>query len=270
MNFAAKKSLGQNFLLNPSTIDKILEKAKIAPGDQVLEIGPGPGVMTERIARRAGKVIAVEKDRRFFELLQEKLAPYPQVTLIEGDFLTMDLEKLLGPEGRRWKAVANLPYNIATEVIFRLLDCASHFVSLHLMVQKEVADRLIASPGSKDYGILSVFAQLHSNNRIVTRLPPGAFTPPPKVDSAVVEFQISDGCRFDILDLARFKAVVRAAFGQRRKTIANALKAGLQATSSEKILGALEQADIPPMARAETVSIEKFATLANVLSDAKD
>lgn len=197
MSFAAKKSLGQHFLLNPSTIEKILEKAHVSANDRVLEIGPGPGVMTEMLARRALRIVAVEKDQRFFELLKEKLAAYSHLSLIEGDFLALDLEKMLAPEKHRWKVVANLPYNIATEVLFHLLELSSLFISFHLMVQREVAERIVAKPGTKDYGILSVFSQLFSENRIVMRLPPGAFTPPPKVDSAVVEFRIVEGCRFD-------------------------------------------------------------------------
>lgn len=265
MSFAAKKSLGQHFLLNPSTIEKILDKANVSSNDRVLEIGPGPGVMTERLARRAIKVIAVEKDRRFAELLKEKLSAYSHLTIIEGDFLSLDLGKILGPARDRWKVVANLPYNIATEAIFHLLELSSLFVSLHLMVQREVAERLVAKPGTKDYGILSIFSQLFSENRIVMRLPPGAFTPPPKVDSAIVEFRIADGCRFDIHHLPTFEAVVRSAFGQRRKMIKNTLEKGLSNFSKEKISDALKQAGIPPAARAETVPIEGFARIANEL-----
>ena len=269
MSFAAKKSLGQHFLLNPSTIEKILEKAQISPNDHVLEIGPGPGVMTERLARRALNVVAVEKDRRFFELLKEKLSAYSHLTIIEGDFLALDIEKILTPERRQWKVVANLPYNIATEVLFHLLELSYLFTSFHLMVQKEVAERLVAKPGTKNFGILSVFAQLFSENRIVMRLPPGAFTPPPKVDSAVVEFRIAEGCRFDIHHLPTFESVVRSAFGQRRKTITNSLRGGMSHLPSETIRTALEGAGIPPTARAETVSIELFSRLANLLSAPK-
>lgn len=269
MSFATKKSLGQHFLLNPSTIEKILEKAHISANDRVLEIGPGPGVMTELLARRSLKVVAVEKDHRFFELLKEKLAAYSHLTLMEGDFLSLDLDKILAPEKHKWKVVANLPYNIATEALFHLLELSFLFISFHLMVQKEVAERMVAKPGTKDYGILSVFAQLFSENRIVMRLPPGAFTPPPKVDSAVVEFQIAEGCRFDIHHLPTFESVVRSAFGQRRKTIANSLRGGMSHISSETIRTALEKADIFPTARAETVSIELFCRLANLLSGPK-
>lgn len=264
--FRANRKLGQHFLLNPSTLDKILRLADISKDDRVLEIGPGPGALTGRLAQRAGQVIAVEKDSRFAAHLREKLKSYANVTIIEGDFLELNLEKMLGSSSPRWKAVANLPYNVATEILFHLLEFSTFFQSLHLMVQKEVAARIVAQPGTKDYGILSVFTQLFSENRIVMKLPPGAFSPPPKVDSAVVAFKISEGCRFPIHHLPTFESVVRAAFGQRRKTIANALKGGLRDVPPGKIAEALEKAEIPPSARAETVSIERFSRLANLLS----
>lgn len=264
MSFAAKKSLGQHFLLNPVTLDKIISLADIGPNDRVLEIGPGPGAMTERIAARAGRLVAVEMDRRFAEVLKRKFAGDPKVKIVEGDFLSANLETLLAPDRGGWKVVSNLPYNIATEILFHLLEFSTFFKSFHMMVQKEVAERIAAKPGSKTYGILSVMSQLQSENRIVMRLKPGSFAPPPKVDSAVVEFKIAEGCRFPIHKLETFETVVRAAFGQRRKTIANALKGG--GFSAEAIAGALKEAGVSPQARAETVSIERFARIANTFA----
>lgn len=264
MNFRANKTLGQHFLLNPVTLDKIVGLADLGPEDRVLEIGPGPGALTERIAAKAGRLVAVEMDRRFAEALQEKFAGDPKVKIVEGDFLKTDLEELLAPDSQGWKVVANLPYNVATEIIFHLLELSTFFRSFYVMVQKEVAERIVAGPGSKTYGILSVMTQLFSENKIVMKLKPGSFAPPPKVDSAIVRFQISDGCRFPIHKLETFEKVVRAAFGQRRKTIANALKNG--GFGEEKILAALQAAGIEPLARAETVSIEKFAGLANAMA----
>lgn len=267
MTLSPKKSLGQHFLLNPTTIDKILEKADIKATDRILEIGPGPGRMTERLAARAGKVVAVEKDHRFVKMLREKFSGAGNLTIIEGDFLSLEIARILPREGGRWKVIANLPYNIATEVIFHLLESSYLFDSFYLMVQREVADRLTAGPGSKDYGILSVFTQLFSENRIVLKLPPGAFTPPPKVHSAVVEFKISEGCRYSIHHLPTFEAVVRAAFGERRKMIRNALRDSLQAVPRESMEVALKKAGIAPSVRAETVSIPQFAALANDLTN---
>jgi 16S rRNA (adenine1518-N6/adenine1519-N6)-dimethyltransferase len=186
------------------------------------------------------------------------------VEIIEADFLSSSLESLLKDNSPKWKVVANLPYNVGTESLFHLLELSTFFQSFHLMFQKEVAERIVAKPGSKDYGILSVMSQLQSENKIVMRLKPGSFAPPPKVDSAVVQFKIADGCRFPIHRLDTFEAVVRAAFGQRRKTILNALKGG--GFAEGRTLVALQEAGIAPQARAETVPIEKFATLANTLS----
>ncbi len=266
MKITAKKSLGQHFLFNPSTIDKILEKAEVGPADQILEIGPGPGLMTERLAARVGRVIAVEKDSRFFQELVGRLSHLKNLTLIEGDILSLDLPKILAAAEGKWKVVANLPYNIATEAIFLLLKSSYLFQTFHLMVQREVGMRLVAGPGPKDYGLLSIFSQLFSENRIVMRLPPGAFTPPPKVHSALVEFRIAEGCRFSIHHLPTFETVVRAAFSQRRKMIRNSLKGELSRFSEATLQGALKKGGVSPTARAETVSIGQFVEMANYLN----
>lgn len=269
MKIPAKKSLGQHFLLNPSTIDKILEKAGVKPTDRILEIGPGPGIMIGKLISRVSEVIAVEKDRRFFEKLREKFSGKKNVALIEGDILDLEIPKILSPGTAKWKVVANLPYNIATEVIFHLLEFNSLFDSFYLMVQREVAERLTAKPGSKDYGILSVFSQLFSENRIVMRLPPGAFTPPPKVHSALVEFCVSENCRFSIHDLPTFETVVRAAFGQRRKMVSNALQHGFPNLAPEAIRATLIANGFSPSLRAERIPIDGFVKIANHLRTGK-
>ena len=278
MKILAKKSLGQHFLLNPNTLDKILDLAQVTSADQILEIGPGPGALTEKLASRAGRVVAVEKDHRFVEALREKLGDRENFTLIEGDILDLlgrSLEQpqcktspnpLLCKEGALWKVVANLPYNIATEVIFKLIDSRTLFSSLYLMVQEEVAKRLVAVPGTGEYGVLSILTQLFSKNEIVLKLPPGAFTPPPKVRSAIVAFHLTPNCRFPIRDFSVFKTVVRAAFQQRRKMVRNSLHSALTEWSPESIDQALEKACINPMARAETLSITNLVDLANELN----
>ena len=269
MKFFTKKSLGQHFLLNPSTIDKILSKACVSSEDRVLEIGPGPGLMTARLAQKAGRVIAVEKDTGLLKVLQEKMAEFSHVTLLEGDFLSMDLKNILIPDDGPWKVIANLPYNVATEIIFRLFESRRFFSSFYLMVQREVAERLVARPNAdlpKDYGFLSVMSQLYSANRIVMRLPPGAFTPPPKVHSAIVEFQVSQTPRLDVADEDLFRKVVQAAFQQRRKTIENSLQGGFSHLSREVIREALRASGIEPSLRAETIAPERFAALARQLA----
>lgn len=263
MTFHAKKSLGQHFLFNPSTIDKILDLAHITASDHVLEIGPGPGAMTGCLAKRAGRLIAVEKDHRFAKSLGEK---YPDIIVVEADFLNASLVELLS-EKNKWKVVANLPYNVATEIIFYLLASRQIFHSFYLMVQKEVADRLAAKPGSKDYGVLSIMSQLYSENKIILRLAPGSFTPPPKVHSAVVSFQISEDCRYPIHDQEIFKRIVVACFGQRRKMILNPLRQLFPKLAPPQIEKLLKQAGIQGSQRPETVSIGEFAAFSNFLAD---
>ncbi len=264
--FGAKKSLGQHFLYNPATADHILNLAKIGPEDHVLEIGPGPGLLTERLAGRAARIVLVEKDHRFAEALKAKYKNLgDKFRIHEEDFLNTEIPALLPklPEGRRWKVVANLPYNVATEITFRLLETRKNFSSFHLMFQKEVAERICSKPGSKTYGVLSIMTQIFSENKIVMRLKPGAFSPPPKVDSAIVQFTLRDTCRFSINHMETFQTAVRAAFGQRRKTIFNALQSG--GWSKERITKAL--GDISPLARAETIAIEKFVEISNALAE---
>ncbi len=265
MDLLPKKSLGQHFLLNPSSVEKILSLAKVDATDHIVEIGPGPGVMTRLLASIAARVVAIEKDRRFVQNLRANLE-FPNLEIVEKDVLSVEWSQVLPPIHQKWKVVANLPYNIATEIIFRLLESRSLFASLTLMVQKEVGERLVAVPGNKDYGVLSILTQIFSESRIVMKLSPGAFTPPPKVSSVVVEFKISETCRFPINDLPLFKALVRAGFGQRRKMIRNALEKGMHGFTSERLLLALEKAEILPTARAETVPIEKWVSLANLLA----
>lgn len=260
MKFPVKKSLGQHFLFNPTTVGKILSLAAVKSTDRILEIGPGPGVMTRQLSERAASVVAVEKDRRLAQSLSRELAPFSNLTIVEADILEVDLEKLLG--GGRWKVIANLPYNIATETIFHLFERHLLFESFYLMAQKEVAERLTAEAGSRSYGLLSIFSQLLSENRIVLKLPPGAFTPPPKVHSALVEFRIHETPRFDIHHLPTFEKVVQAAFGQRRKMIRKLLKD----VAGPRLDEGLKSAGIPPSTRAEAVSIGQFTHLANFLS----
>lgn len=252
MKILTKKSLGQHFLTNSATIDKILRLAKLGPEDHVLEIGPGPGLMTERIAAIAQQVVAIEKDERLIAPLREKLPG--NVVLTHEDILAFDFKQLAADAGGPWKVIANLPYNIATEVIFRLLEHLSLFSSLYLMVQKEVAERLVAIPGNKDYGVLSILVQLWAKTKIVMKLPPGAFSPPPKVDSAVVEFLLSDQPRYPVGDIPTFTKIVRQAFSQRRKMIRNTLA---------DLVPHFEKAGISPTDRPEQIPIEKFVRLAN-------
>ena len=260
-NLSAKKSLGQNFLLDLNLTAKIARQAGDLSGMDVLEIGPGPGGLTRGLlAEGARKVLAIEKDTRCLPALAEIAGAYPdRLEVISGDALQIDpLAHLTPPIA----ICANLPYNVGTELLVRWLtpeDWPPFWQTLTLMFQREVAERIVAQPGSKAYGRLAVLAQWRAEARIVLSLPPGAFTPPPKVSSAVVHLRALPEPRFPA-ERAVLERVVAAAFNQRRKMLRAALK-GLAPDIEEKLLAA----GIEPTERAEQVSLEQFCALARVL-----
>ncbi|MEM9973046.1 MAG: 16S rRNA (adenine(1518)-N(6)/adenine(1519)-N(6))-dimethyltransferase RsmA [Pseudomonadota bacterium] len=255
---SARKSLGQNFLLDLNLTAKIARQVGDLAGSDILEIGPGPGGLTRGLlAEGARRVVAVEKDARCLPALHEIAAAYPgRVEVIEGDALAIDPAAYLTPPIR---IAANLPYNVGTELLTRWLDPPAwppFWESLTLMFQREVAERIVAAPGSKTYGRLSVLAGWRSNARIVMDLPPGAFTPRPKVRSAVVHIDALPAPRF-AADADMLKRVVAQAFGQRRKMLRASLR-GLAPDIEDR----LTAAGIAPTRRAESVSVEEFCALA--------
>lgn len=259
---SARKSLGQNFLLDLNLTAKIARQAGDLAGSDILEVGPGPGGLTRGLlAEGARRVVAVEKDTRCLPALHEIAAAYPgRLEVIEGDALKFDPAIHLTPPIR---IAANLPYNVGTELLTRWLDpplWPPFWASLTLMFQREVAERIVAAPGSKAYGRLSVLAGWRSEARIVMDLPPGAFTPPPKVRSAVVHLTALPTPRFEA-EAGVLKRVVAQAFGQRRKM----LRASLRGLVPD-IEAALEAAGIAPTRRAESVSVEEFCALARAVS----
>ncbi|MBI1909924.1 MAG: ribosomal RNA small subunit methyltransferase A [Deltaproteobacteria bacterium] len=259
----AKKYLGQHFLTNPSLAAKIVRLADVGSGDSILEIGAGRGILTEALAKTGASVVAIEKDRELVPSLCERFAGFQNVKIVEGDIL-----QLLGKTGEakhRKKVIANLPYNIATEIIFRLFDHKRLFSALTLMLQKEVAERIVARPNCKDYGLLSIFSQIHADVKIVLKVSRAAFYPRPKVESAVVQFKILPDLRVPVKNFPLFREVVRASFASRRKMIANSLKGHLSGFSPEQIQKGLESAGISPLVRAEALTLEKFVALANTL-----
>lgn len=264
--FRPRKSLGQNFLSDPRVIERIVQAAEIGPEDLVLEIGPGAGFLTLELARRAGEVIAVELDRRLIPLLEEVLAPYPGARVVAGDILKVDLPALLA--NRQAKVVANLPYYITTPVLFRLLEHRRLFPLMVLMVQKEVARRMTASPGSKEYGALTVNLSLYTKVEYLFTVPAGLFWPRPEVDSAVVRLRVFSEPFYPVGDEGLFARVVQALFGQRRKTAANALSHGL-GIAREEAEKVLVEAGIDPGRRGETLSVEEFARLGQILAERK-
>lgn len=260
-DFKFKKSLGQNFLIDRNILRKIVDGAQITETDLVLEVGPGAGVLTQALASRAKRVIAVELDRSLLPILEETLAGFSNVEVINGDILKLDLRELFDryPD-KKWKVVANLPYYITTPVIMRFLEEKLPLDSLVVMVQKEVAERMIAKPGGKDFGMLSVGVQYHTEPSIITMVPPTVFIPPPEVGSAVVKLTVRQKPPVEVPEEEGFFRVVKAAFGQRRKTLRNALLGGL-GISKEDVEIILTKANIQGSRRGETLSLEEFAEL---------
>jgi 16S rRNA (adenine1518-N6/adenine1519-N6)-dimethyltransferase len=256
-NIRAKKSLGQNFLKDPHYLSKIVDAARIGPSDQVLEIGPGLGHMTRILSERAEKVLALELDERLIPILRTDFADKPNVSIVQIDALEYQYAALPGT----WKVVANLPYYISTPIIQLLLEHRARFTSLTLMLQKEVAERIAAEPGGKEYGYLSILVQLYAAPRIEFTVPPGAFTPQPEVDSSVITLRMRDKPAVLLKDERFFFQVVKAVFSQRRKTLRNGLK---QLTlPKEKLNDVLLQTGIDLGRRAETLSMEEFGRLAD-------
>jgi 16S rRNA (adenine1518-N6/adenine1519-N6)-dimethyltransferase len=255
-----QKRFGQNFLISRPHLERIVATAEVTEADTVLEVGPGAGVLTRELATRAGRVVAIELDRTLLPLLSESLDGLSNVTLIEGDALSVAL-----PPGID-RVVANIPYNITSPLLVRLLSHRPAFHSLTLLVQKEVAKRLIATPGSPDYGALTVFLAYHGNARIALSVPRGVFLPAPKVDSAVIHIAPHATPPVEVPSEEALFSVSRAAFGQRRKTLANALAAGLERDRGE-IERVLISEGIDPMRRGETLSLVDFATISRRLFD---
>jgi len=251
----AKKSLGQNFLFDPSILTRIIEAAGIMPDDTVVEIGPGPGRLTLMLAKIVRRVVAIELDRALYGRLNDEIVSTGNVELILGDAIKYNYTAL-GP----FKVVANIPYYITTPLIFKLIEARSNLISMTLTIQKEVAERIVASPGTKDYGVLSLAVQYYTEPQIKFIIPASAFRPTPKVDSAAIHMFIRKSPKVIVADEALFFKVIRAGFSQRRKTLSNALKPLVK-----DIRDVLTDMGIDPMRRAETLSMEEFAKLADTL-----
>lgn len=264
-NFRFSKGLGQNFLIDGNIVRKICEEGEVSKEDDILEIGPGIGTLTEELSYKANKVVAVELDKSLFPILDETLAGCNNVEIVPGDILKIDLPKLFSEkfESENIKIVANLPYYITTPIIGRLLEEELDIDSILVMVQSEVAERMKASPGTKDYGSLSVFVQYYTDPEIVLSVPKTAFMPRPNVDSAVIKLKIRKE-KIELKDRETFFKVVKAAFSQRRKTILNSLSSGLK-TDKATIRAILEKADIDPKLRAENLTIEDFSKISAIL-----
>ena len=253
------KRLGQNFLIDPNIVRKIVALAELGSSDHVLEIGPGRGILTEAMCHSAGRVTAVEVDARLHAYLKTRQAEFPNVELVCDDALAYPVERL--PTGT--VVVANLPYYISTPLLFRLLDQRGRFPRMVLMLQAEVADRLVAKPGGSDYGVLSVMVQYAADITKSFRVSAQCFRPRPEVASAVVLLRAKEHMRLSQQEEVAFRALVKAAFAHRRKTLVNSLRD--EGYELHRVAKALQRLDIAPARRAETLSVEDFIRFALAL-----
>ena len=253
------KKLGQNFLIKRGIVDEIVHAAELTPGEPVLEVGPGIGTLTQGLAQSGADVTAIELDRRLLEVLDTTLASYDNVRIVHGDVLKLDVPTIMNH--KPFKVVANLPYYITTPIIMSLLESKLPIERLVVMVQKEVALRMVAKPGTKDYGALSVAVQYYTEPDIVLDVPPKSFLPAPAVTSSVIRCVLRDKPPVDVIDEKLFFRVVKAGFAQRRKTFANTMKTtGL---SKDRIEELLAKANIDCQRRGETFTLQEFADVAN-------
>lgn len=268
--FSFKKSLGQNFLIDTNILRKIVDYAGLTEDSGAIEIGPGIGALTEQLLRRCRKVVAYEIDGRLLPILEDTLSSYPNKKIIHQDVLKADVAAMMKEEFAEIDdvmVVANLPYYVTTPIIMKLLEEKLPIRGMVIMLQKEVANRISAAPGSKDYGSLSIAVQYYSEAEMVMVVPRTVFIPKPNVDSAVIRLTLREKPAVAVKDERFFFQVCRVSFAQRRKTLVNNLTSGLPSgkEKKEEILGALEKAGIDPGRRGETLSIEEFARLSDEL-----
>jgi 16S rRNA (adenine1518-N6/adenine1519-N6)-dimethyltransferase len=261
------RALGQNFLADPNTARRVVRLAGVGAGDRVLEVGPGLGSLTVALAEAVvpgGEVLALELDRHLLPVLAEVLDGEPRVRVVQGDAMTVDYGELLDPGSSPWTMVSNLPYNVATPLVARLLDEVPALATLSVMVQKEVAGRLAAPPGTPPCGAISVKVAYHATAAVVGLVPPTVFVPRPKVDSAIVRFERRPAPPVDVPSAAVLFALARTGFAQRRKTLRQALRPLLGVRTED----VLEAAAVPPTARAETLTLDRWAALARAAGGA--
>lgn len=271
--FSFQKKFGQNFLIDSNILDKIIDSAEITEDDCVLEIGPGIGTMTQYLAESAREVVAVEIDKNLIPILQDTLSEYNNVTIINEDILKVDINRIVQEKngGKPIKVVANLPYYITTPIIMALFESHVPLLSITIMVQKEVADRMQVGPGTKDYGALSLAVQYYSSPQIITKVPASCFMPRPNVDSTVIRLTRYEEPPVQVKDEKYLFAIIRASFNQRRKTLANGLtNAGNIGVTRQIVEQVLEEMGLSAMVRGEALTLEQFADLSNRLLEVKN
>ncbi|HFL3522826.1 TPA: 16S rRNA (adenine(1518)-N(6)/adenine(1519)-N(6))-dimethyltransferase RsmA [Clostridioides difficile] len=266
-NFKFSKSLGQNFLIDSNIIDKILSGARITRGDNIIEVGPGIGTLTREMGKIAEKVVAIEIDRNLIPILKDTLSDLDNTEVVNQDILKVDIQELVKDKlnGGPVKLVANLPYYITTPIVMKFLEEDIPVTDIVVMVQKEVADRMNAIPGTKDYGALSIAVQYYCDTEIVAKAPRHMFIPQPNVDSTVIGLYVRDKRKYDVHNEDIFFKTVKASFGQRRKTLLNSL-GGLGFLNKDEIREVLKEANIDEKRRGETLSIEEFSVLSNIIN----
>lgn len=265
--FKFSKSLGQNFLIDDNVIDRILDGARLSKGDKIIEVGPGIGTLTREMGRVADKVVAIEIDKTLIPILKDTLDEFENIEVINQDILKVNVEDLVTEKlnGGPVKLVANLPYYITTPIVMKFLEEDIPVTDIVVMVQKEVADRMNANPGTKDYGALSVAVQYYCDTEIVAKAPRHMFIPQPNVDSTVIGLHVREERKYNVDSEDIFFKTVKAAFGQRRKTLLNALGT-LGFLNKDEIREVLNEANIDEKRRGETLSIEEFANLSNFVN----
>lgn len=266
--FKFTKSLGQNFLIDDNIVDKIVAGAGIGPSDKIIEVGPGIGTLTREMASRAGALMAVEIDKNLIPILADTLGDFENVKIVNEDIIKADIRGLIDENlsGGPVKLVANLPYYITTPIIMRLLEEDINVTDIVVMVQKEVAERMNAQPGGKDFGALSVAVQFYCDTEIIAKVPRHLFVPQPNVDSIVIALRVRPERKYRVDNEDLFFKVAKAAFGQRRKTLLNSI-ASMGNLSKDMVKEALEEAGIDPKRRGETLSLDEFANLSNVIGN---
>jgi 16S rRNA (adenine1518-N6/adenine1519-N6)-dimethyltransferase len=262
--FRPKKRFGQNFLVDRNIVGKVLDAADIREGDSILEVGPGAGTLTLAIAQRGARIVAVEVDRGLIAILQEVLSGHPNAQVVNADILGLNMRRFLadhfGPA--KVKIVGNLPYYITSPIITAVIEARTQVEHIVLMVQKEVAERLRASPGTKDYGSMSVYVQFYSEPEIIAHVSKNVFLPPPEISSAIVRLNVRSRPPVEVPSDEGFFDVVHCAFGQRRKTLLNSLAdCPALGLSKQQVADVLHGANIDPSRRAETLSLQEFAAI---------
>ena len=268
-NIRMQKKFGQNFLIDTHVLEKIISAAEITKDDFVIEIGPGIGTMTQYLCESAGEVMAIEIDSNLIPILNEMLSEYNNVTIVNEDILKLDLAEIADKRAgkNRIKVVANLPYYITTPIIMGLFESHMPLENVTIMVQKEVADRIQAGPGTKDYGALSLAVQYYADVKIVANVPANCFIPRPKVGSAVVKLTCYEKPPVDVIDENFMFKIIRTSFNQRRKTLQNGIGNDNElGVSKEQVAAAIEKMGLQPLIRGEALDLSQFAMLSNLLN----